>query len=150
MPNENSVDFRVRPLLVQEIPEVISLLLTCGLHCAEDDNMWKLTQKMRRDSDLMLAAVSDDRVIGFIMASYDSWAAMLWHFCVLPEFRGTKVADALMREILERLKARGADIVYALTKPNNERMLKFAAKRGFLKGPKFHVLSKPLDIEYQI
>ncbi len=133
----------IREPVLGEIPAIIKLLKSCGLHYENEDTPPKLERKLALDHDLMLVAEKGGVIAGFVMASFDGWAGIVWHFSVLPEFRkGTGIAVLLGEAIIERLKHRGADTVYGLVLPDNVRMLRLARGRGFRNGALVRVIEK--------
>ena len=127
--------FAVRALELREIPMLIELLKTCGVYYADADSPEKLAAKLQNDGNrgLMIGAFDDtDQLVGFVMASFDGWAAVVWHYCVHPHARkGTGLALLLGRTIVRRLKELGADRVYALVESKNRPMFRFAKAAGF-------------------
>lgn len=118
-------------MIAEEIPEVIRILKICDLYYPEDDTEENFSRKFSKDKDLMLVATVQGEVVGFIMASYDGWAAMVWHLGVLPGFRERGIAKALMDEICRRLKEKGTQYAYGLVKTDNTLMLERLSAFGF-------------------
>src|SRR3989344_8980821 len=77
----------IREMIGPDIDDVIELLKTCGLYYQEVDTHDNFEKKLRIDKDFMLVVEDRKRVIGFVMASYDGWVAMVWHLGILPSFR---------------------------------------------------------------
>src|SRR5438105_1787518 len=103
------IDIDIREMQALDIPEVINILKITQLFYKEDDIPSKFVEKLRLDGDLMLVAVCEnepgrpdkgDNVAGFVMASYDGWVAVVWHLCILPEYRSSdtfkKLRDAVV------------------------------------------------------
>lgn len=139
-----SKDFLIRGMKARDVPQFIQLLKTCNLYYEEDDTPAKVLKKLKKDKKFMLVAIANDnnswkdkilsflacfgiahqKIVGAVMASFDGWAAIVWHFGVLSEFRGGKIARALMNRLEENLKKEGADCLYGFVDSRNERMLK--------------------------
>lgn len=119
----------------EEILQVIALLRECGLYYESEDTPEKLTAKLSQDGPRGLVIGAFDQngtLVGFVMASFDGWAAIVWHYCVHPDLRsGTGLGLTLGRAILRRLRSLGADRVYALVETKNVRMHRFASAAGF-------------------
>lgn len=127
-----------------DIPEIIELLKKCNLYYPEDDNPENLARKLAKDKDLMLVNVRGHEIVGFAMASYDGWAAIVWHLAVLPAYRNLGIASELMLAIGSRLQNRGAKMVYGFIETKNKRMLQISARMGFNFGPKVFSIGKEL------
>ena len=138
--------YKIREMLEEEIPEVIRILKICDLYYPEDDTQENFSEKYVRDKGLMLVAAVSGEVIGFVMASYDGWAAIIWHLGILPSSRGKGISKALMAEICRRLKEKGAQFAYMLVKTDNELMLQCLPAFGFsTTATTVHVVSKELS-----
>lgn len=127
-----------------DIPEIIELLKKCKLYYPEDDNPENLARKLAQDRDLMLVNVRGHEIVGFVMASYDGWAAIVWHLAVLPAYRNLGIASELMLAIGSRLQKRGAKMVYGFVETTNKRMLEISAHMGFNFGPNVLSIGKEL------
>ena len=138
------MEYKIREMLGSDMEDIINLLKVCELYYPEDDTPSKLKNKLQIDRDLMLVAVSEDKIIGFIMANYDRWVASIWHLGVLPEFRSNGIARSLMLEIQRRLKVRGADLVYGFVRLKNNNMRQIVSKWGFTEGAEVAVICKRL------
>ena len=126
------MEYDIVEMVRLDIGDVIELLKSCNLYYPEVDTPDNFERKLRLDKSLMLVARDKDRIIGFVMASYDGWVALVWHLGVLPAFRGQGVAKALITEIETRLKRRGANYSYGLVKLINTSMRSIISKWGYL------------------
>ena len=115
----------------EDIPKVINLLKVCELFYESEDTTDKFERKLARDKHLMLVAEEEGEIVGFVMASYDGWAAIFWHFCVHPDHRKKGIAKTLLEEIKARLRLCGADKMYGLVMGTNKRMFDYSKKQGF-------------------
>lgn len=136
---------KIRELRKIEIPEVINLLKVCDLYYPEDDNFENLERKIKRDRKLMLVAEEKGKVIGFVMASCDGWAAIIWHLGVLPEYRNRGIAIKLVSEINRRLISLGMKKMYGLVEKKNKPMHSIIQRMGFEKGPGVVIYGFPLE-----
>jgi ribosomal protein S18 acetylase RimI-like enzyme len=139
----SSLKFAIRESSLEDIPGIIEFLKECRLYWEMDDTPEKLSHKLSADRDLMLLAVSGETIVGFAMASFDGWAALIWHFGVLPQYRSSQIALSLLRAISGALKKRGANIAYGLVMGDNAFMLKHAG-RLFVDGPTVKVVWRTL------
>ena len=64
--------------------------------------------KVERDPDLFLVATLDGRIVGAVMGGWDGRRAYVYHLAVVHELRRRGVGDALMDELEERLRRKGA------------------------------------------
>ncbi len=139
------MEFQIRSMASREIKEVIELLKKCDLYYPQDDTPKNLFRKLGQDKDLMLVAVDDDdKVAGFIMGSYDGWAAMVWHLAVDPKYQRDGLGTVLLKKIESHLVKKGATILYGLVLPQNGLVLSLLEKGGFKKELTTWVISKSI------
>ena len=138
------MDYLLRETEPKDIPAVIELLKACDLYYEGEDAPEKLLKKLAADKDLMIVAEADGKIVGFVMASYDGWAPIFWHFGVLPEFRNRGIGRMLLQEIEKRLRNRGADELWGLVKTDNEKMLRLLPLLGFKTYSAVHAIGKKL------
>jgi ribosomal protein S18 acetylase RimI-like enzyme len=80
----------------------------------EEDRLSLWTKRLNGPSPALLVEVADDsdqRSIGFISAYRDhdpQWGSMVDNLHVLPEMRGQKIGEELLRTAARRLEAQGA------------------------------------------
>jgi ribosomal protein S18 acetylase RimI-like enzyme len=84
-----------------------------GLTTASD-NEW--TALVKAGSASMIVAEDSGRVLGVVVVAYDGWRAFLYHLAVSPDARRQGIGRALMTDGENRLAAKGARRIFALTK----------------------------------
>lgn len=110
---------KIRSVRIDEIPAVINLLKQCKLH-DPDDTKEAYLRKIKRDKNLMLAALERGKIVGFVMANYDGWLSIIWRLAVAHSNRRRGIASLLLQELLKRLRRRGLKRVYSLVVPKNK------------------------------
>ncbi len=141
---KDPLNVKIREATDKDIASIIKLLKISKLYYPEDDNPDNLKRKLARDKDLMIVATINKRVIGFVMGTYDGWAAIVWHLSVLPEFRKLGIAKTLLLEIEQRLKQKGAQVLYGLVQKDNLHMLELIPKLSFQKAAEVLVVSRKI------
>jgi ribosomal protein S18 acetylase RimI-like enzyme len=81
-----------------------------GLH----DRPEHLETLHRHSEDLFLVAELDGHVVGTLIAGWDGWRAQMARLATVPGLRRRGIARKLVEEAERRLKARGANRIYAL------------------------------------
>jgi ribosomal protein S18 acetylase RimI-like enzyme len=103
--------------------------------CADILELWQLTvsgspvmdtaQHLRtiieQNGDMLLVAEFQGRIVGTVLGGWDLWRGHIYRLAVHPDQRRQGIARALMCEIQERLRNRGARRVYALTETADGR-----------------------------
>ncbi len=76
----------------------------------------------------------DDGAAGFILgfiSQSDPSEAYIHLLCTAPSHRGTGLADELLQTFIDTVKSRGAGKVLLITKPVNQRAIRFYLRNGF-------------------
>lgn len=116
-----------------------------------------LDRVFRHANATNLVAELDEGLVGYAAALHGSRPrARLLTLQTHPEARGRGVASALLDEVLERMRARGADALELEVHVDNEAAIELYRKRGFdtvredptaypsLDEPAGYVMEKPL------
>jgi ribosomal protein S18 acetylase RimI-like enzyme len=95
------------------------------------DGREQVALKLTRDPDLFLVARSAGRIIGTAMGGWDGRRAYVYHLAVDPDWRRRGVAGALMDELEDRLRRKGALKVKLQVIAGNDASRGFFAQRGY-------------------
>jgi ribosomal protein S18 acetylase RimI-like enzyme len=87
--------------------------------------------KLAVQPDLLIVALSDDQIIGSIMAGYDGHRGWLYALAVTPSQRRNGVATALVREAERRLGNLGCGKVNFQVRSANSAVVEFYKKLGY-------------------
>lgn len=114
-------DFAVRPARMNDVDAVLELWRTA----AENDNRpadsrAAVVALLDRDPAALLVAVSDDELIGSLIAGWDGWRAHLYRLAVRPDRRRHGVGRALLTAAEARLAGLGARRFDAMVLDANE------------------------------
>jgi ribosomal protein S18 acetylase RimI-like enzyme len=101
-----------------------------GVHLSPSDEPGEIENKLQRDPDLFLVAVSDDKIIGTVLGGFDGRRGMMYHLAVLKDYRHAGAGSALMLELEKRLVARGCIRYYLMVTEDNPDAIPFYEKRG--------------------
>jgi len=101
-----------------------------------DDPPWNAAElaipaKLSVQPDLLIIALSDEQVIGSIMAGYDGHRGWLYALAVSPLQRRNGVATALVREAEKRLAKLGCGKVNFQVRSSNAGVVDFYKKLGY-------------------
>ena len=89
--------------------------------------------KLERDPDLFLVARDGDgHIVGSVMGGWDGRRAYVYHLAVAPERRREGIAAALMDELEDRLRAKGAVKAKLQILVENDGSRAFFRERGYL------------------
>jgi ribosomal protein S18 acetylase RimI-like enzyme len=89
--------------------------------------------KLARDPDLFLVARdADGRIVGTVMGGWDGRRAYMYHLAVTPGRRREGIAGALVDELEERMRSKGAVKVKLQILVDNDGSRAFFRARGYL------------------
>jgi ribosomal protein S18 acetylase RimI-like enzyme len=115
-----ALNITIRPCRHDECPAILDLWKSAGSIPSVTDSLRALELVLRRGDDLLLVAEYDNRIIGTIMGGWDGWRANIYRLAVLPQYRRQGIGRALVREIEERLRLKGASKISIMVEGNNE------------------------------
>ncbi|OQY29190.1 MAG: hypothetical protein B6I38_08495 [Anaerolineaceae bacterium 4572_5.1] len=102
-----------------------------GIHLRRSDDLDEIKKKIARDPDLFLLAEADGLVVGSILGGFDGRRGMMYHLAVAESYRGQGIAEKLVDELEQRLRAKGCIRYYLLVAKDNEAAIRFYEKHGW-------------------
>jgi ribosomal protein S18 acetylase RimI-like enzyme len=126
---------RVRAFKIGDYREVRSIWKTSGLEIRPGDSKKEIQLKLKRDPELFLVAKAEGRIVGSVIGAWDGRRGWIYHLGVLPQFQRMGIAKRLVREVEERMKAKGVVKVNASVYKWNKRSLAFFRASGYEADP---------------
>lgn len=102
-----------------------------GVELRPSDRREEVAKKLMRDPDLFLVAEVDRCIVGIMMGAWDGRRGWLHHLTVDTAHQGRGIGTALVREVEERLKAKGCLKVNLLVRRNSEAARRLYARLGY-------------------
>ena len=121
----------LRPYRTGDETEVIELWQRCGLTRAWNDPRKDIQRKLTTQPELFLVGLLEVRLIATVMAGYDGHRGWVNYLAVDPEHRAKGYGRRLMREVEERLTARGCPKLNLLVRNGNDAALAFYRRLGY-------------------
>ncbi len=119
-----------------------------GITLSDADSRESIFRFLSRNPGTSLVAECEGRVIGTIMGGHDARRGYLHHLAVVPEFRGTGIANWLVDECLFRLREAGIDKCHLFVYRENDRAVEFWTKTGWTQRTELEMFSKDIrDME---
>ena len=85
------------------------------------------------DNKVALKASDDDKLIGYVGASYVLDEAEIGNICVLPGYRGQGVGRKLFDELTKYLKESGINVIFLEVESDNAPAIALYERQGFTK-----------------
>ncbi len=115
-----ALNITIRPCRHDECPAILDLWKSAGSLPSVTDSLQALELVFRRDEDLLLVAEYNSRIIGTVMGGWDGWRANIYRLAVLPQYRRQGIGRALVKEIEEKLRLKGAGKISIMVEGNDE------------------------------
>jgi len=135
---------KIREFKIDDYPIVRDLWQAAGLILRPGDELEDVKLKLQRDSDLFLVAVQDDMIVGSVMGGWDGRRGWIYHLAVKPEHQRKGIGLGLVREVENRLVAKGARKVNAQVYKWNEQSSEFFKAIGYESQPDLIMIGKQL------
>ena len=90
-----------------------------GVHFSRSDTPAEIEKKLARDPDLFLVAELDGELVGTVIGGFDGRRGMIYHLAVAVPHRRSGIARSLLRELEQRLIAKGCIRAYLLVHAQN-------------------------------
>ncbi len=132
--NAQALNIEIRSVRYPEdYPAVYQLWASAGpgIQLRRSDQPEEIDKKMQRDPDLFLVAEVDDRIVGSVLGGFDGRRGIMYHLAVSKSHRGLGIGERLMRELENRLRAKGCIRYYLLVTKDNQEAIAFYEKRGW-------------------
>jgi ribosomal protein S18 acetylase RimI-like enzyme len=118
-----------------------------GLPARPSDERDQIALKLGRDPDLFLVAREGgplSTVVGCVLGGWDGRRAYVYHLAVAARWRRRGVASALMDQLEERFRAKGALKCKAEVYRTNEASIAFLRRRGWSVAEPLYAVGKEL------
>jgi len=121
----------LRPYAAADEGAVVDLWQRCGLVRPWNDPRKDIQRKLTTQAELFLVGELQGTIIATAMAGYDGHRGWVNYLAVAAECRGRGFGRLLMREIEERLTARGCPKLNIQVRNGNRDALAFYRKIGY-------------------
>jgi ribosomal protein S18 acetylase RimI-like enzyme len=102
-----------------------------GVQVGRSDAPEEIQKKLQRDPDLFLVAEENHEIIGTIIGGFDGRRGMIYHLAVQANLRGQGIGTALLKEVEQRLQARGCKKCYLLITAENTDAVRFYEQQNW-------------------
>jgi ribosomal protein S18 acetylase RimI-like enzyme len=106
----------IRTLTMADYDAVVKVWQLSDIHV---DTKEQLRTRRKRDRDLLLVAEIDGIIVGTVIGGWDGRRASLWRMAVHPDYRRNGIGQALIHELEERVRQKGATSIFLFTGADN-------------------------------
>jgi ribosomal protein S18 acetylase RimI-like enzyme len=135
---------KIREFKIDDYSTVRDLWQTAGLVLRPGDELDDIKLKLQRDADLFLVAERDQEIVGSVIGGWDGRRGWIYHLAVKPQHQRKGIGARLIRELENRLVAKGAKKVNAQVYKWNERSSEFFKAIGYEAQPDLIMTGKQL------
>ena len=133
--NEQPPAYRIRQVTIDDYDRIYDLWNSTEQSRRAlnpvDDSREGIDRYLKRNPATCFAAVTEDRLIGVILAGHDGRRGLIHHMCVHPDFRRMGIAARLVSAAEEALENEGIQKVFGLVFIDNEAANAFWEKQGY-------------------
>ena len=125
---------RFRVMTIDDVPRALDLWRSCegvGVGLSDGDTPAGLAAFLERNRDTSWVAVSEDRLVGTVLAGHDGRRGFLYHLAVHAEFRRRELARSLVRHALGSLRSAGILKCHAMVFRTNQEGQEFWRRMGW-------------------
>lgn len=135
---------KIRNYQDNDFNKLEQLLKDTGLYYESVDKKEIFKKKIEHDSESIIIAEDDDKIIGTVFIIYDPWNPCIYHLGVHPDYRNKGIGNKLMDEAEGRLIARGSEITTLFVDEENQKAIEFYKNR------RWKVCNKNLAMEKEL
>ena len=121
----------LRPYASSDETAVIALWRRCELTRPWNDPRKDIQRKLTTQPELFLVGELGGQVVATVMAGFDGHRGWVNYLAVAPEHRNRGYGRLLMREVEERLTARGCPKLNIQVRGSNKDVLEFYRRIGY-------------------
>ena len=137
--------FTIRDAVPADFDAILALWSSIERHTGLPDRLDYLETFHAFAPDLLLVAESGGEIIGTVIGGWDGWRAQIARLSTHEKWRRKGMAQALVREIEQRLFARGARRVYALVDKRSPPAIPFWESYGYVANDNIIQYSRNLE-----
>ena len=121
----------IRPYTDADQASVLYLWQACGLIRPWNNALTDIFRKQGYQDELFLVAESKQEIVGVVMGGYDGHRGWANYLAVDPDYQLQGIARLLMRNLEQRLIAKGCPKIQLLVRKDNPAVIDFYEKLDY-------------------
>jgi ribosomal protein S18 acetylase RimI-like enzyme len=122
---------KVRSARLDDLYSVVELWEASGGPTRHAGRHADALRLIERDSEALLVAIEDQRVVGTLIVGWDGWRCHLYRLVVHPQARRNGIARRLAEAAMSRAQSLGAARLDAMVDPDNTSAVEFWEQVGY-------------------
>lgn len=122
---------KVRSFRLADYAAITLIWRETGLEQTETESMDALAKQLAWDSELVLIAELDQKVIGVIVGTIDGTRGYFYRLAVDPAYQGHGIGKELVKALEMRFKQKGATRVFIMVNQDNKQVIPFYNSIGY-------------------
>ena len=122
---------KIREFRIEDYPAVRDLWEAARLELRPGDDFEDIKLKLQRDPDLFLVTEHDSRLVGSVIGGWDGRRGWIYHLAVSPDYQRKGIGAELVKQLEERLAAKGAKMINAQIHKLNTGSTTFFKSMGY-------------------
>ena len=122
---------KVRSFRLGDYVAITSIWRETGLEQTETESLDALAKQLAWDSELVLIAEMEEKVVGVIVGTIDGTRGYFYRLAVDPAYQGHGVGRQLVLALEQRFKQKGATRVIIMVNQDNKKVIPFYSNMGY-------------------
>jgi ribosomal protein S18 acetylase RimI-like enzyme len=146
MENKNKELFKIRKLTARDLPQVVAIQGIITRQKVTAEKVAILKEHIKKEGNISLVAVADQRVVGFMMTNSFGLDQGGWikNVGVLPQYMGKGIGQSLANHLFDAYRQKGINEIFTASRWDWGDLLSFFKSLGFERS-NFINLYKKLD-----
>ena len=135
----------ILPMTIKNYAEVYEIWDSIpGIGLSDADSEEAIARYLDRNPNLSFICYVKNKIVGIILCGHDGRRGYIHHACVLPEYRGQNIGNALVQKALGELQKQGINKCHLFVFYDNKVGNAFWNKLGWKKRSDILIYSKSM------
>jgi ribosomal protein S18 acetylase RimI-like enzyme len=122
---------KIRSFRLGDYAAITSIWRETGLEQTETESMDALAKQLAWDSELVMVAELDGKVVGVIVGTLDGTRGYFYRLAVDPTIQRQGIGKALVESLEKRFQEKGAARIFIMVNQDNKKVIPFYSALGY-------------------